>query len=84
VFTFQSIRTLSGSNPAVSGCRAGNCRAGTTTPPGRCSWLYRPRLLRGTVTAGATSKTGTDDEQREAVRAEGFDPDDTPQGHLDL
>ena len=84
MFTFLSIRTLSGSNPAVSGCRAGNCRAGTTTPPGRCSWLYGPRLLRGTVTAGATSKTGTDDEQREAVRAEGFDPDDTPQGHLDL
>jgi len=25
-----------------------------------------------------------DDEEREAVRAEGFDPDDTPQGHLDL
>jgi hypothetical protein len=28
------------------------------------------------VIAGATSKTGVDDEEREAVRAEGFDADE--------
>jgi hypothetical protein len=35
-----------------------------------------PFTAGGTVTAGETSKPGADDEEREALRAEGFDPDD--------
>ena len=31
---------------------------------------------RGTVTTGRTSNTGADDDEREALRAEGLDPDD--------
>src|SRR6516225_6150325 len=37
----------------------------------RRSWLWQ-RLLRGTVTAGATLKTGLNDEERKALRAQGF------------
>jgi len=37
----------------------------------RRSWLWQ-RLLRGTVTAGATPKTGLNDEERKALRAQGF------------
>jgi hypothetical protein len=31
---------------------------------------------RGTVTTGRTSNTGVDDDKRQALRAEGLDPDD--------
>jgi hypothetical protein len=31
---------------------------------------------RGTVTTGRTSNTGVDDDERQALRAEGLDPDD--------
>jgi hypothetical protein len=31
---------------------------------------------RGTVTTGRTSNTGVDDDERQALQAEGLDPDD--------
>ena len=31
---------------------------------------------RGTVTTGRTSNTGVDDDERQALRNEGLDPDD--------
>jgi hypothetical protein len=31
---------------------------------------------RGTVTTGRTSNTGVDDDERQALRDEGLDPDD--------
>jgi hypothetical protein len=31
---------------------------------------------RGTVTTGRTSNTGVDDDERQALKAEGLDPDD--------
>jgi hypothetical protein len=38
--------------------------------------VNRPESRRGTVTAGATSKTVVDDVERQALRADGFDPGD--------
>jgi hypothetical protein len=36
----------------------------------------RPCTKRGTLTAGRTSNTGVDDDERQALQAEGLDPDD--------
>ena len=40
-----------------------------------CSWQSCVSS-RGTVTTGRTSNTGVDDDKRQALRAEGLDPDD--------
>jgi hypothetical protein len=48
------------------GCRASN-------------WValrHRTGLERGTLTTGHASNTGGDDDERQALRAEGLDPDD--------
>jgi hypothetical protein len=45
-----------------------------TKPTPKQSALQGPK--RGTITAGRTSKNGVDDEEAQALRAEGLDPDD--------